>query len=348
MYQTKAAYIELSSACNLKCKHCYNNSGNSGINLIDQTSLIRVIDELAKLDCEKIALSGGEPLAYKNIIEIIKYISKSTNMRVSIVTNATLITEDFINQVSQIINCKRLSFQVSLDGITSVQHEYLRGSGTFEPMMRGVSILEKYAFLYYFHVVIHKHNYKDLQSIVEYAISKKHTSIDFTFIQNKGRANSKSESLIFDHETHCGILQELNQLEEAYKDTININIPSLSYGSCPLVESNSTESIKLSIRIDYLGNIYPCQIFTCENFILGNIYKDDMSTSINRMRSFSIKVKNLKSKKCDKCFFKAFCHGGCPGIELEDIEHDTYNCELRKFNFDTAIRKIVEAKNQRG
>lgn len=67
MYQTKAAYIELSSACNLKCKHCYNNSGNSGINLIDQTSLIRVIDELAKLDCEKIALSGGEPLAYKNM-----------------------------------------------------------------------------------------------------------------------------------------------------------------------------------------------------------------------------------------------------------------------------------------
>lgn len=201
MYKIQAAYIELSSACNLKCIHCYNSSGDRRINSIDLLNMVRVIDELEKLDCKNISFSGGEPLIYKHLIEIVKYASEFTNMRVSIVTNATLITEEFITQVSQSINYKRLAFQVSLDGITPIEHEYLRGVGTFAPMMHGVSILEKHDLLHYFHVVIHRYNYKNLQNIIEYAISKNHSSIDFTFIQPKGRANLKSESLIFDCET---------------------------------------------------------------------------------------------------------------------------------------------------
>lgn len=144
---------------------------------------------------------------------------------------------------------------------------------------------------------------------------------------------------------HCyEIIKKLNQLKENYKDRIKISVPTLSYGFCPLFESDPTEPIKLSIRIDYLGNVYPCQVFTCEDFILGNIYNDNLNTSLNKMQNLSIKVENLKKVKCDKCFLKTICFGGCPGIELEDIEHDTYNCKLRKFNFDNTIRKIVETK----
>lgn len=215
MYQIQAAYIELSSSCNLKCRHCYNNSGVGSVNSIDQTNLIRIVDELAKLGCKNISLSGGEPLTYGTIIEIIEYISEYTDVRISIVTNATLISGDFLNQVSQNLSRGRIVFQVSLDGITADQHEYLRGAGTFEPMMQGLSILERHAFLYYFHVVIRKKNYRSWQSIIEYAISKKHRNIDFTFIQSKGRA--KNDSLIFDKKTYFDILSELNQLRNEYR-----------------------------------------------------------------------------------------------------------------------------------
>ena len=64
-------------------------------------------------------------------------------------------------------------------------------------------------------MVIRKKNYRSWQSIIEYAISKKHRNIDFTFIKSKGRA--KNDSLIFDKKTYFDILSELNQLRNEYR-----------------------------------------------------------------------------------------------------------------------------------
>ena len=55
------AWIEITSRCNLKCMHCYNESEFCCENTMSLEDYKIVIDALLKLGIEKIQIIGGEP-----------------------------------------------------------------------------------------------------------------------------------------------------------------------------------------------------------------------------------------------------------------------------------------------
>ena len=100
--------FNITRRCNLDCLHCYIESEDKqyeGELTLDQIK--QVIDSLSTMSVPVLLLSGGEPLAHKDIFTIIEY-AKSKNLRIGLSTNGTLITKDMAQNLKKIAQFQNL------------------------------------------------------------------------------------------------------------------------------------------------------------------------------------------------------------------------------------------------
>jgi len=122
--------IELTNNCNKNCIWC---GARAGLN--QNLSYSDVISSIDKYKPRELAITGGEPLLREDLFQIIDY-CKSKNIKVTLCTNGTLITEDIAKKLNaDIIN-------ISIDGIETI-HDSIRGSGSFAEVLDGLSNLKK-------------------------------------------------------------------------------------------------------------------------------------------------------------------------------------------------------------
>lgn len=69
-FDLKGFYLEITSKCNLRCLHCYNESGILK-NEISFELFKRLIDEFDEKP--DITFSGGEPLLHPDIWKMLEY-----------------------------------------------------------------------------------------------------------------------------------------------------------------------------------------------------------------------------------------------------------------------------------
>lgn len=91
---SKVINLHFTNACNYKCRFCHSRFQKSSLTLEDWKKIIDNISNSSKV--ERFNLAGGEPLLSPYIQEIIDFIH-SKKIDVSIITNASLLTENFIN-----------------------------------------------------------------------------------------------------------------------------------------------------------------------------------------------------------------------------------------------------------
>ena len=96
-------WLELTRKCNLKCLHCYANSGLE-VNRIAKNDLLnlnqweRIIQEAFDAGCKKLQFIGGEPLLMgKGLYPLIELTEELGYELVEIFTNATMFIEESIN-----------------------------------------------------------------------------------------------------------------------------------------------------------------------------------------------------------------------------------------------------------
>ena len=120
--------------CNLKCRHCYQNAGEKGIQL-KYADRLRVIDQLSREYVPALALSGGEPLVDPELYTIIE-VATQRGLYVSVATNGTLLTHD---------TCLALwdagvqYLEISLDSSEPEYHDQFRGiPGAWQKTIDGI------------------------------------------------------------------------------------------------------------------------------------------------------------------------------------------------------------------
>ncbi len=125
--------IDLTYRCNLRCLHCYNQSGSirSGKAELTEGELIILLKDIASLAPQSVCFCGGEPTIRKEMIlsgtQIIKQNSAHTN--VNFVTNGQLLQNEDYDKIQK---AGITMVQVSLDGVTPQTHDWMRGqAGVF-------------------------------------------------------------------------------------------------------------------------------------------------------------------------------------------------------------------------
>ena len=156
-------FLEVTRACNLSCKHCFNDSGRRMEGEIGIEKQKMIIGECVRLGVQEIRFTGGEPLVSNHVYDLIHEASQN-NLRVSMGTNGTLITRE---NARRLFVCGLDMAIVSIDG-TEKSHDALRGQGNFQKSINGILNLREQNINVRVNIVAVKPNLKDIPSVVEF------------------------------------------------------------------------------------------------------------------------------------------------------------------------------------
>jgi MoaA/NifB/PqqE/SkfB family radical SAM enzyme len=132
----EAVNIYPTDRCNLKCSMCFERLRKPRAEL-NLSAWQRILNQIRKFR-PRIHLSGGEPLLYPHIIDLIKLI-KAYDMYLVITTNGTLLDKYAGDIVGNRVN----QLHISIDGPEPV-HDRIRGvHGTFKKIMSGLKKIKK-------------------------------------------------------------------------------------------------------------------------------------------------------------------------------------------------------------
>jgi hypothetical protein len=83
-------WVEVTDECDLQCPGCFRHKIEGHRTLEDVEADILVCQD--KLNSDRMAISGGEPLLYPQIVEVVKFIARQ-GMKPMILTNGRLLTK---------------------------------------------------------------------------------------------------------------------------------------------------------------------------------------------------------------------------------------------------------------
>lgn len=108
--------------CNLNCVHC-GASKEKYEKELSATQVKILIDELSKIGVRTFAVTGGEPLIRRDLLNILKYASER-GLYTGIATNGFLINKEMAIKIR---NAGINTIQISLDGTEQI-HNKIRGN----------------------------------------------------------------------------------------------------------------------------------------------------------------------------------------------------------------------------
>ena len=184
------AYIEITHECNLRCKHCLNNSGIRLPNQLTDEEKNNLIIEFSKAGMQEIRFTGGEPLVHKRIYDFIS-LAHQLGLYTSIGTNGTLATKD----VSEKLKLAGLNKAVvSVDG-TEKAHDAIRGEGNYKKAIEGIKNLEKKGIKVRINAVIMKSNMEDVIKLAK-QLNENHTHLMIRRFIESGRGSLLTDNTL--------------------------------------------------------------------------------------------------------------------------------------------------------
>ncbi|WP_052302957.1 radical SAM protein [Archaeoglobus veneficus] len=153
------------NACNLRCKHCYQNASKPTPDELTTAEALKAVDKMGDAGVAYVAMSGGEPLVRKDFFEVADRI-RDNDMAFSLATNGTLLTRENVRKLVD-LNC--LFIQISLDGANPETHDSFRGRKSFERTIQGIKNAVESGITVGIATTVTKHNLKEVFEIVDLA-----------------------------------------------------------------------------------------------------------------------------------------------------------------------------------
>ncbi len=295
---------DVTTQCNLKCRHCYNESGQrKGLSPLQ---LHTIAEKLSRSGIFFITLSGGEPLMEPEIWNIIKQF-KSKKKKLQLISNGTLITQRVAKKLK---NYNIDSIQVSIDGLEKT-HDYQRQmEGCFKKSINAIQNLVDEGIPVVVNTLVSQRNIEEIPGLINFLVQLGVTEFRTSRLILMGRGTDLEQEVLSPEQAKKLTLYILEQRKNRKDITISpdecmcflgekIHEYNLSWQGCP---AGRTEG-----AVDAQGNVYPCIFMTHDEFNMGNLIEESFD-DIWCSEKFNV-IRNRQSN-C-KCDIVDFCKGGC-------------------------------------
>ncbi len=135
--------------CNLTCSHCFISCSpeNDSFKFLDRETVRKYVAEAQVQGVKEFYFTGGESFLNKEIYGILEDTLKVGP--VSVLTNGTVIRKRVAKKLKRISDntIYSLELRVSLDGFTAETNDKLRGKGSFDSALKGITALVEVGFL---------------------------------------------------------------------------------------------------------------------------------------------------------------------------------------------------------
>jgi len=162
--------------CQLNCRHCYLNKGNSAMPVELLKSICKdFLHTKFPLSQRGIILSGGDPLFHPRFTEIYKIV-RELNGSVRLSTNGILIPE-YIH-----IFHRTDGIQVSVDGNQKI-HDLIRGQGVYEKAVGALNLLNEYKINHSISFTLNQVNVEFIDHVIELCVKTSACTLNLNIYQ---------------------------------------------------------------------------------------------------------------------------------------------------------------------
>lgn len=322
----KELKIELTNRCSRNCIHCSSSATSNAKNIkeLEYEDVKKIILEAKQMNVTDVVFTGGEPLKYEKINDLIK-LTKELEI------NSAIYTFDYrndenINKYKKLIDSGLNKIIYSLADSLSNQKD----SSTYTHIEFFDKLLKNSNCKLGFHYTISKDSISQMQTIVNATMEEFHNRKYFEKISllrfvphGKGSKNMDLTR------------EELNQikdfyLESKYKDKIRLGSPwnLLNIKNSPCIIADEI------MIIGFDGIAYPCdsiKYFT-KLGISGNIKENTLKEMYNSEYFKLLRELNTENS-CKSCKDYKICKSGCIGQKIiagynknEDIYTNLKKC----------------------
>ena len=330
-------YLVLSSACNLACKYCFienstfNNKIETNMSLDTVKNAITKYDKYLKKENIKegtIIFYGGEPLVnWDAIVAAVELCKKlKSKIKLSIVTNATLLTNEKIKYLSE----NNIEVGISIDGPKKLNDKNrIYRSGTksvYEDVIKKFPRLKANNCKFGLSITISE-DFLDIQDeVLDWLKELGVTSIFYNLYHytsyNENWENYYNKACQF-------LLKSYEVLSESniYDGRLNRKIESFLESEFKFSDCGAIGGNQLAIKPN--GEVCICHGYLKTNkYVIGNINKDSIEKLMDSKEiKFWRNRCTLNNKECLKCEALYSCGGGC-AIQAEALFGDRNHLDL--------------------
>ena len=358
----KAVCLNIIHGCNLRCKYCFADEGeyNGHKGVMSVETAKKAIDYVVKRSGPRrnieIDLFGGEPtMIMDKVKEIIAYARENEkawnkNIRFTMTTNATLLTEEMMDFMDKEMG----NIILSLDGRKEVNDNMrptVNDKGSYDVIMPKFKKLvekrdkDKY---YYIRGTFTRDNLDFGEDVLHFA--------------DEGFASTSVEPVVGDESNPYAlrkedmekVFAEYEKLAKKYAKrklegenfTFFHFVVDLNQGPCVIKRITGCGAGNEYLAVTPNGDIYPCHQFVGnDDFRLANIMDEEVV--IPQEISDMFRDAHVYSKEdCKTCWNKFYCSGGCHAnaINFNNDIRKPYElgCEMQKKRTECSI--MIQAK----
>lgn len=300
----------ITERCNCKCFFCSRNNLSKHHNEPSLEECCRAFDILSSAyPSSKLILSGGEPTLSKNIIPILNHVSPIFK-KVEIQTNGTF-SDQIAEKLKPYLN-NNLFLQFSLDGTKDI-HDWIRGEGTFDKVIKNLRCLQEYHSHLSISVTVTPLNMHSVLLLTNYLNAFKFRRLTISYVQpldpckEQIISNKTWNEFVNKLLLHCYYRVDISKL---YDFSLMDKVLASNQKWNGIVNcGRGITHFYVSSNFDVL----PC---TCTNVRVGNVLEDDISF-IKEKLALNERVSMNESAVCYSCKYLPICNGGCPGLSLK-------------------------------
>lgn len=307
--------IDVTSKCNANCPFCFQGDHNHAArDEMPLEMITNLLDDLREMGTYYIGFSGGEPFARDDFLDILEA-AKKRGFRVSLITNAMLLSKEKINRLCELgIERVTVSFH-SIHQDTYIKSFAINNPNLYFVALNNIDYMLKRNISLGVAITVTKDSIQDLGDTTKYFLNLGLQEQDINYNL---------------------LLRGQREIEELMPKESDI-IYKRDYLSKKIDGSNSDITLLCaagiySCSIDAFGNVYPCTFF---NTSAGNLYNQSLreiwetSHLLKIIRSFREEM----FEKCASCSNKGKCHL-CIATNLNEtnniFEPSNSFCESRK------------------
>jgi len=315
-----SCYINLTSKCNLKCKHCFGDYGVIQKSELSLNQWKKVVDDICASKVFFINISGGEPTQSPHFKEFINYLSKK-GVHFILTTNGVFssdVRKFILNNREYLIGVK-----ISLDGPDAKSHGFIRRDvfGKYNPLLfkttlKNIFYFKKENIPITIATVLHTENIKKIKKLAKLVRKINPVSWFISPIVPVGRGFTNKE--IAQHYDFFDVKFWNNVQEEGRKNKLNTRLIDLPVN----IKKEGLSAYECAGALNFCeihsdGTVSPCSLSrVCipEDKIKFDNIKDKSlleiwnGASFEKFRGFmNIGCEDCKMlSKCNKCVAQSF------------------------------------------
>lgn len=323
----KQCTVVLTRACNLRCEFCYvKSAGYSESDLIEFDKLKEIIDFCSDANVKYVFFTGGEPLIYPYLIDILKYIkTKPTTIVPTIATNGVLLQD--IKLCKILIENGIEYIDISIKGNNSKEWLETTGYDGVEAQAKAIRNLANMSIPFTCSMVLTPDSVHSLCEAVDNAKKYGAKQFSFTFVIDNNNTSDRDYEYLRSHNPVKLINDFISQMDKLNEITeewwIEYSFPMCMYTGEQLeklkgrLASPCQIHMKNAVTFNTQMELLPCDMYIQKK--LGRLGKDFSTykeflefSKKESYKSIMGKIRELPSEDCLNCDYLEKCYGGCP------------------------------------